>query len=251
MVVWPRHGVDVGALAPSQLDLQLVQPMDEVAGEVDGADAEVGHRGMRLEAGEGGDDAAAGILRIDHAHHGGLAHDHRLRPRHGADQPLGQRMRAQAADLLVVGEGEMHRHLEPGALEGGDVGEAGGDEALHVAGAAAVELAVAFSVSVPGIGRPGLAVDRHDVGVARQHDAAFAVGADRGEEVGLGALCVGHQRAVDAEIGEVVADIVDQLEVGVARGGVERDQALQHVDGRRCGTHARHRRTVRGLRPRA
>jgi hypothetical protein len=193
---------------------------------------------MRFEAGEGGDDAAAEVLRIDHAHHGGLAHDHRLRPRHGADQPLGQRRRAQAADLLVVGEGEVHRHLEPGALEGGDVGEASGDEALHVAGAAAVEVAVFLLGEVPGIGRPGLAVDRHDIGVARQHDAAFAVGADRGEEVGLGALGVGHEGAFDAEIGEVVADVVDELEVGIARGGIERDQALQHVDGRGCGTHA-------------
>ena len=112
------HGVEVGALALRQLDLQLVQPVDEVAGEVDGADAEVGHRGMRLEAGEGGDDAAAGVLRVDHAHHGGLADDHRARPRHVADQPLDQRMRAEAADLLVVGEGEVHRHLQPRALEG-------------------------------------------------------------------------------------------------------------------------------------
>ena len=118
------HGVDVGALALGQLDLQLVQPMDEVAGEVDGADAEMGHRGMRLDAGEGGDDAAAGVLRVDHAHHGRLADDHRARPRHVADQPLGQRRRAEAADLLVVAEGEMHRHLEPGALEGRDVAEA-------------------------------------------------------------------------------------------------------------------------------
>ena len=118
------HGVECGVLALGQLDLQLVQPMDEVAGEVDGADAEMGHRGMGLDAGEGGDDAAAGVLRVDHAHHGGLAHDHRLRPRHVADQPLGQRMRAQAADLLVVAEGEMHRHLEPGALEGRHVGQA-------------------------------------------------------------------------------------------------------------------------------
>src|SRR6266508_983979 len=82
------------------------------------------------------------------------------------------RLRAQAADLLVVGEGEMHRHLEPGTLEGGDIGQAGGNESLHVAGAAAVEVAVFLLGEVPRIGRPGLAVDRHDVGVARQHDAA-------------------------------------------------------------------------------
>ena len=153
MVVWPGTVSMSVRLRSRQLDLQLVQPMDEVAGEVDGADAEMGHRGMGLDAGEGGDDAAAGILGVDHAHHGGLAHDHRLRPRHGADQALGQRMGAQAADLLVVAEGEMHRHLQPGALEGRHVGEAGGDEALHVAGAAAVEIAVGLLGELPRIGR--------------------------------------------------------------------------------------------------
>ena len=235
-------------LAPGQLVLQLVQPMDEVAGEVDGAHAKMGHRRMGLDAGEGGDDAAARVLRVDHAHHGGLAHDHRLRPRHGADQPFGQRMRAQAADLLVVAEGEMHRHLEPGALQGGHMGEAGGDEALHVAGAATVEIAVGLLGELPGIGRPGLAVDRHDVGMARQHDAALGLRTDRGEQVGLGALGVGHQRALDAKPVEIVLDVTDQLEVGVARGGVEGHEALQHID--RTGGRGTHGGTVARFVPR-
>ncbi len=78
------------------------------------------------------------------------------------------------------------------------MGQAGGDEAFHVAGAAAVEVAVGLLCELPRIGRPGLAVDRHDVGVTRQHDAALDLRTDRGEEVGLGALCVGHQCAFDA-----------------------------------------------------
>ena len=94
-------------------------------------------------------------------------------------------------------------------------------------------------MSVPRIGDPGLAVDRHHVGMARQHDAAFGLGADRGEEVGLGALGVGHQRARHAVAVEIVLDVLDQLEVGVARGGVERHEALQHVDRTGgMGTHA-------------
>ena len=239
------------ALALRQLDLQLVQPMDEVAGEVDGADAEMGHRGMRLEAGEGGDDAAAGILRVDHAHHGGLAHDHRLRPRHGADQPLGQRMRAQAADLLVVGEGEVHGHLEPGALEGGDVGEAGGDEALHVAGTARVEIAVVLLGKGPRIGDPGLAVDRHDVGVARQHDAAFAVRADRGEQVGLGALFVGHQGAFDPEIGRGSRGCSGSTRGWNCARWCRTRPGASACRWTKVRYSSRHRRTVHARRPRA
>ena len=191
---------------------------------------------MGFDAGEGGDVAAAGVLGVDHAHHGGLAHDHRLRPRHVAHQLLGQRVGAQAADLLVVAEGEMHRHSEPRALEGGDMGKAGGDKALHVAGAAAVEVAVGLVGEREGIGVPGLAVDRHDVGMTRQDDAARRVGADRGVEVGLGALLVGDQGALDPVLAEVALDVLDKLQVGVARGGVERHQALKHVDGTGGGT---------------
>ena len=50
-----------------------------------------------------------------------------------------------------------------------------GDEALHVADAATDE-AIADLRRLPRIGRPWLAVDGHDIGVAGQHDAAV----DRG-----------------------------------------------------------------------
>jgi hypothetical protein len=68
-----------------------------------------------------------------------------------------------------------------------------------------------FSVSSQGLVAQALAVDRHDVGMARQHDAAFAVGTDRSEQVGLGAFLVGHQRALHAVVVEVVANVMDQL----------------------------------------
>ncbi len=45
MVVWPGTVSRSGPLALRQLDLQLVQPVDEVAGEVNGADAEMRHGG--------------------------------------------------------------------------------------------------------------------------------------------------------------------------------------------------------------
>ena len=43
----------------------------------------------------------------------------------------------------------------------------------------------------------------------------------------------------DAELVEIALDVLDQLEVGIARGGVERHETLQHLDrGRGLGTHA-------------
>ena len=49
-------------------------------------------------------------------------------------------------------------------------GQHAGEKALHVGGAAAVEAAVALDER-EGIAVPGLAVDRHDVGVAGEADA--------------------------------------------------------------------------------
>jgi len=56
IVVWPGTVSMSLRFARRQLDLQLVQPMDELAGELDGVDAEMGHRRMGFEALECGDD---------------------------------------------------------------------------------------------------------------------------------------------------------------------------------------------------
>ena len=72
--------------------------------------------------------------------------------------------------------------------------EHAGEKALHVGGAAAVELAVALGDD-ERIGCPWLAVDGHDVGMARERDAAHMRGADGGVKSGLAAVCGGHDVA--------------------------------------------------------
>ena len=197
---------------------------------MDGADAEMGHRGMGLEAGELGDVALAALVGVHHGHHGRLADDDDPGLRHLGRHAGRQRMRAEAADFLIVGEREVDRLLERGLQELRQQGEADGVERLHVAGAAAVILAV-LQRERPRVGDPGLAVDRHDVGMARQDDAARDVGTDGGEEIGLRAVLVGHQLRLDAVPLEVGLHVLDQGEVGIARGGIERHEPPQHFDG--------------------
>ena len=70
------------------------------------------------------------------------------------------------------------------------------DEALHVGRAAAVEASVT-DLRLERRGLPVLSVDRHDVGVPRQDDAAIGaavVGRDRGQQVGLGPVVGGQDR---------------------------------------------------------
>ena len=150
--------------------------------------------------------------------------------RHFTRHARGQGMRADAAHFLVVAQREVDRLLERRLEELRQHGERDGVERLHVAGAATVVLAV-LQGQRPGIGDPGLAVDRHHVGVARQHHAVLHVRSDRGEQVRLGAIFARHQIRGDAVTLQVALNVLDQCKVGIARGGVERHQATQHFDG--------------------
>ena len=91
-----------------------------------------------------------------------------------------------------------------------------------------IEPAVALR-QLEGIAGPVLAVDRHHVGVAREHDAARDVRADGGEEIGLLARLVVDPEMRNAPAVEIVLDEFDQGNVAVAAGGVEGDEARQHL----------------------
>jgi hypothetical protein len=119
--------------------------------------------------------------------------------------------RAEAADLLVIGEGQMDGAFQalPEQRHGG---QGQGDEALHVRGAAPVELPVALGQD-ERIAGPGLAVDRHHVGVARQDDPARGGRADAGQQVGLVAVGAGDTPAGDALVRQIALDPGDQGQV--------------------------------------
>ena len=80
-------------------------------------------------------------------------------------QNLPQMLRPETADFLIIGEGEMHRPV--GHLPGKQRrhGQGGGDETLHIAGAAPVKPAVPFD-HFERIGLPLLIADRHNVRMA-------------------------------------------------------------------------------------
>ena len=137
---------------------------------------------MHLVAADLGAEAPAALLAGDDAHLGGLADDHRRR---GA----GRRASiasisgggAEAADLLVVGEREEDRAREAGAAS------ISGTSASAIAPKPFMSQAPrpwrrpSRSRSVQGSEVQGWPVDRHDVGVAGEDDAAGDRGADQGE----------------------------------------------------------------------
>src|SRR5439155_21810155 len=98
---------------------------------------------------------------------------------------------ADAADLLVVRDGEMNR---PGELARRHVGhrrETAGDEALHVGGAAAEQTAVAL-LEPKRIARPGLPVDRHHVGMAGEDVPRLVPWPEGDPDVALRTALVGN-----------------------------------------------------------
>src|SRR3546814_3287138 len=92
-----------------------------------------------------------------------------------------QAWHALAADLLVIGEAEVHRRVQAAVEEARRMGQRHRDEGFHVAGAAAVG-AAAVLAHLPGIAGPVLVVDRHHVGVAGQRDAGAVGWAEGGIE---------------------------------------------------------------------
>ncbi len=176
----------------------------------------------------GADDAA--LVARHHLHVGGFADDDRARTKPALAEPVDHAADAGAADLLVVGEREVDRALQAALRPFRHLRQRGGGEGLHVGGPAAIDAAVLLGQR-PGIGRPGLAVDRHHVGVARQDHAAIRVRPDRGEQIRLGAVGVVHEVRAHAVIGEIRRHPFDKRQIRVAAGGVERHQLREHRDG--------------------
>ena len=188
---------------------------------------------MSVLAGDGRGQHVDALMRADRAHAGRLADDHHARLGQARRQLGDQPAHPDATDLLVIGEGEVDRHGEPRRLERRRERQRAGDEALHVGGAAAVEAAVAFGQG-ERIARPALAHDRDHVGVARQRDAALAIGADGGEQIRLAARVVVDQPHRDAQRVETIGDEFDELEVGLRRDGVEADEPGEQLARARC-----------------
>ena len=98
--------------AQFQLVLDVGQLAQELAGDGDGVDAERRHARMRGAALDLDVPAHRALVAIDDAHRRRLADQHHARLDEAAAELGDHRAHAEAADLLVVGEGEMDRHGE-------------------------------------------------------------------------------------------------------------------------------------------
>ena len=187
--------------------------------------------GMRREAGDPRQEGADALVGIGDVERGRLADDDGGGARQGPAHRRDAVDHAEAGDLLVIGEEEMDRRRQPRAEEVRYQRQGQRDEALHVDGASTIGPPVR-DMQREGIPAPGLPLDRHDIGVAGQHDAAAVLRADGGEQRRLVARLVGEAGRGDAPAGEIVLDEVDQRQVGFVAHRVEGDQAGEHLERR-------------------
>src|SRR5262249_53496791 len=131
----------------------------------DGVDGERREAGMRLAAGDARTIDVDALMSVDHLHAGRLSDDDRARTWQVLTKAGDQRPHAGAANLLVIGDDDVHRLFERQRLEERHRGENAGEETLHVAAAASIELAVARRKR-EGVGSPALAFDRHAIAMA-------------------------------------------------------------------------------------
>lgn len=183
---------------------------------------------MRFEAAHPAAVTLFALMADDHLHAGRLADDTHHRGRFDVGEFLDQAAHPETADFLVMAEGEVDRNVEAALEEFRRIGEADADEALHVAGAAGEQL-VALLGQGERVGGPVLAVDGDGVRMAREHDPGFIAGAERGIEIGLGAGLVLDQQGVDAEPLQVIADVVNEFEIGIAARCVKADEFFNEL----------------------
>ncbi|KTT87946.1 hypothetical protein NS44R_15140, partial [Mammaliicoccus sciuri] len=166
------------------------------------------------------------LVADDHLHPGRLA-DEAAERLHALARDLAQhRTDTDAADLLVIGDRKMDRRLQVDLDHLRHHSGTDRDKALHVGGAAAVQLSVALDQFKRVVG-PVLSRDRHDVGVPRQNQACLVLRADRDPQRGFLPGVIHDSLAADAERSEIALDVIDQWQIAAVADGVERDEVGQ------------------------
>ncbi len=222
-------GINVGRL---HLLRPLGQIVDQFGGGEDGIDALVCLRRMAFQPGYGRSDGATAFMGVDYLHLRRLPNDQGLGAHGQALEVAREVGGAQAAHFLVIRQREMDRQVQPAGDHFGHQGQGDGRKTLHIRRAPAIQAAVGFRHLERRMG-PVLAIHRHHVRVARQHHAAVHHGADGGEQVGLFAAAVVDQGGLHTMAGQIVADEMDQAQVGFPAGGIEGDQTVDHLARRK------------------
>ena len=174
-------------------------------------------------------DAGGGLSLVgEHrAHVAWFADDGANRRRAEGGKPSNQMRHAAAAGLLVIGEGQMDRLLQPGFGQLRNGGQSCGEIALHVGRTAPVKL-FAVATQAERLRRPLPGLGLHDIHMAGDDIAGHIRRTDCREEVAAVAFRSGKHHRLHVMGLQIVADPADDFAVGRADDGGERHQLFQN-----------------------
>ncbi|MNF78213.1 hypothetical protein D3C84_603860 [compost metagenome] len=142
-------------------------------------------------------------------------------------QNIKQSAYADAADFLVMGQGQLQWAAQRAVSCFEHGVDRQGNKSLHVAAATAVNPLV-LQRRLERRHAPGLSDGRHHVGVSGQQHARQIARANAGEQVGLASTFVLDDQRLDTFARQLRADIVDQRKVRFRGNGLECDQSLEY-----------------------
>src|SRR6516162_8697515 len=156
---------------------------------------------MCLEAAHAATETLFAFMRDDHHHFSWIADDAHGRPLAVRSQGVNDRD-ADAAYFLVKGKAIMDRNLEVAAQKLRGKGKRDRNEALHIAHAAAEQLAV-FLGQLPRMDRPALPVHWDHVSMPNKKDSGSVLGPYDGVQARLVFVLAEEKPALDAEMPQI------------------------------------------------
>jgi hypothetical protein len=168
------------------------------------------------------------LVTRDRPHSRGLSHDAAYGRMAERREPVHQMAHADAADLLVIRQGDMDGTGEQLLEKCGDRGEHAGHEALHVHRSTA-DQPLAVPHQTEGVGRPDRLVRRHHVQMAGEDVTGPIDGTDGGEQVKPVSFGTGHDRGGHMELAEIAAHILNDRAVGPVRDGEDCDEVRKNL----------------------
>ena len=217
----------------ADLGVEVVDPLDQPRALHDRRDAVGQQRGMDLEPLHVHEISGAALVAGDDGHAAWLADDGGACFRHNVLHGGDHRGRTGAAHLFVIRQHKLQRAANTAVLRLDQRADGQRHKTLHVAGAATIKATVPFGHG-PGVGRPGLAIHRHHIGMSRQHDSPRHPGAGMGDQGGLLAILVPVAEGADAMAAKIAFQPVDQGQIRLIADRRKADKRVKNLTRRQC-----------------
>ena len=207
---------------------QILNKGNQPRGRIDGVDAAAGARGMARHPANMGDKLHAALMAVERLHAGRLADDGKARQNSVGGEECRHLLRAEAADLLIKGEGKIERlgKLFGPFLKCRHHGQRHGKKPLHVDSTAPDQPSIE-AAQHKGIAAPAFGSSRHDIEMPRQKHPAGRIRPDPGQKVEPQPVLVRITDGFDTQCAKTGFDIGDDVVIRLQADAAVADKVTQ------------------------